>query len=100
MQFPDSRMPTEEERQGLIRMLYYALLEIRLLGPRGMSEQAADLADAFHEMPALLWSKEFSFNFFRKFLEGYHERDGASTFDYLAMLDEISKGATDDGVAI
>ena len=42
-------------------------------------------------MPALLWSEEFSFNFFRKFLEGYHEKYGVSNFNYLAMLDEISK---------
>ena len=28
--FPDSRMPTELERQQLCRMLYYALLEIRV----------------------------------------------------------------------
>jgi hypothetical protein len=39
---PDSRMPTERERQQLCRMLYYALLEIRGLGHNGKAEQAHD----------------------------------------------------------
>lgn len=93
-------MPTERERRKLIRMLRYALLEIRLLGYRGKPEQAADLADAFHEMPALLWSEDFRFSFFRKFLEGYHQKYPESDFDYRAMLNEIMKGARDDEAAV
>ena len=91
--FPDSRMPTELERQQLCRMLYHALLEIRRLGTFGKAKQASDLADAFHNLPVYLWSEEFSLAFFRTFLEGYHAKypEGAETFDYIAMLDKITK---------
>lgn len=89
--FPDSRMPTEHERQQLCRMLYYALLEIRALGHEGKSEQAHSLADAFHNLPVYLWSDAFSFSFFRQFLESYHRMYPARSdlFDYLKMLDQI-----------
>ena len=90
--FPDSRVLTEPERQKLTRMLYYALLEIRALGYEGKTEQAADLADAFHNLPAYLWREEFSFGFFRIFLEAYHQKyaEAGVKFNYLGMLDEIT----------
>ena len=91
--FPDSRMPTESERQKLSRMLFCALLEIRALGNEGKAEQAADLADAFHNLPTYLWSEDFSFSFFRTFLEGYQQKYSKSgvDFNYVRMLDEITK---------
>lgn len=89
--YPDSRMPTEEERKKLCEMLFRALLEIRLLGNNGEAEQAADLADAFHNLPAYLWSDTFSFNFFRQFLESYQEKYPEQGLKYLIMLDEITK---------
>jgi len=99
--FPDSRMPTERERQQLCQILYLALLEIRGLGHDGKAEQAHDLADAFHNLPAYLWSDAFSFSFFRRFLEGYQRRypDRAEIFDYLKMLDKITNegGALPEG---
>lgn len=88
--FPDARMPTDEERQKLTRMIYMTFLEIRVLGWEGKAKQAADLADAFHNLPTLLWSEDFSFKFFRKFLEGYYSKYPArGSFNYLKMLDEI-----------
>lgn len=92
--FPDSRMPTEWERQQLCQMLFYALIEMRGLGRFGKDEQVGDLADAFHNLPVYLWSEEFSFSFFRQFLESYHRRypERSEIFDYLAMLDKITKG--------
>lgn len=89
--FPDARMPTDEERQKLSKMIYDAFLEIRILGWQGKAEQAADLADAFHNLPVYLWSEDFSFNFFRKFLEAYHQKyPERGSFNYLKMLDEIT----------
>lgn len=89
----DSRMPTEQERQQLCQMLFHALLEIRGLGAFGKAQQAADLADAFHNLPVYLWSEDFSFGFFRRFLESYHQKypERTEMFDYLAMLDKIMK---------
>ncbi len=95
--FPDSRMPTEEKRQKLCKMLFYALLEIRELGNSGEAEQAADVADAFHNLPAYLWSDTFSFSFFRNFLQGYQEKYGEKVrFNYLTMLDAITKEQKED----
>jgi hypothetical protein len=86
--FPDARPLTERQRQWLCQMIYRALLEMRILGWGGKAEQAADLADAFHNLPAMLW-EDFSLDFFRKFLEAYRQKypDGGGA-GYLKMLDE------------
>lgn len=71
-------------------MLHWALIEMRGLGHQGKAEQAADLADAFHNLPVYLWSEDFSLSFFRKFLESYQSRySERGSFDYLKMLDEM-----------
>jgi hypothetical protein len=89
---PDARLLTERQRQELCKMLFNALLEIRILGWEGKATQAADLADAFHNLPVYLWSDEFSLNIFRQFLEGYQQiYPERGSFDYLKMLDEITK---------
>jgi hypothetical protein len=91
--FPDARMLTEPERQKLCKMLFYALLEIRGLGNAGKGEQAADLADAFHNLPAYLWSNNFSFRVFREYLAEYRQRypERETSYDYIKLLDEIMK---------
>ena len=87
---PDSRMPTDQERQELCQMLSFTLMEIRLLAWEGKAEQAADLADAFHNLPGNLWNDEFSFGFFRKYLEAYQEKyNGKTKCDYVKKLDKI-----------
>src|SRR4030095_897424 len=88
---PDARLLTERQRQELCRMLFNALLEIRAFGSEGKAQQAADLADAFHNLPIYLWSDQFSMSLFRKFLEEYQQRYLESGgFDYIKMLDEIA----------
>ena len=74
-------------------MLFYALIEIRGLGNNGKGEQAAELADAFHNLPAYLWSDGFSFKVFREYLAEYQNRypERGDTFDYIKTLDEITK---------
>jgi hypothetical protein len=89
---PDARSLTERERQELCEMLFNALVEIRGLGSEGKARQAADLADAFHNLPAYLWSDEFSLSVFRHFLEAYQQRyPERMGFDYVKGLDEIAK---------
>jgi aminoglycoside phosphotransferase len=89
---PDARSLTERERQELCKILFNALLEIRALGNEGKAEQAADVADAFHNLPIFLWSEQFSLNFFRRFLEEYQQKyQEAGRFDYVKMLDEMTK---------
>jgi hypothetical protein len=86
--FPDSRLPTDEQKKKLCHMLYMALLEIRTAGWDGRAQQAADLADAFHNLPIGLWHDDFSLDYFRQFLESYRQKY-LDSFNHLAELDEI-----------
>jgi hypothetical protein len=87
---PDARLLTEQERQELCKMLFNALLEIRGLGNEGKAEQAADVADAFHNLPVYLWSDQFSLSLFRCFLEEYQRKyQAAGCYNYVKMLDEM-----------
>jgi len=88
--FPDSQLPTDEQKRKLCHMLYMALLEIRAAGWDGRAQQAADLADAFHNLPMGLWHHDFSLDFFHQFLESYRHKYPDS-FDHLAALDEVRK---------
>jgi hypothetical protein len=47
----DAKPLTDLQRQHLCELIYDALLEIRLHGWEGRAEQAADLAEAFHNLP-------------------------------------------------
>src|SRR5262245_12280316 len=72
---PDARLLTEQQRQELCRMLFNALLEIRGLGSQGKAQQAADLADAFHNLPIYL--RNFLTLKERTFLPRFSTRQGA-----------------------
>jgi hypothetical protein len=87
-------MVTDEQREKLCNMLFFALLEIRGLGNNGKTQQAADLADAFHNLPVYLWTEDFSFAVFREFLQAYQQRYAETgCYDYLTMLDEVIEKA-------
>ncbi|HEY7183974.1 MAG TPA: hypothetical protein VIC84_21255 [Blastocatellia bacterium] len=87
---PDARPLTERERQELCKILFNALLEIRGLGNEGKAEQAADVADAFHNLPVYLWSDKFSLSLFRRFLEEYQQKyEKVECYNYVKMLDEM-----------
>lgn len=89
--FPDSSMLTDRQRQELCRMMYEAFLEIRILGWEGKAEQAAAVADAFHELPRVLWSENCSLVFLRGFLQAYSEKYPSGWGqNYMKRLDEIS----------
>ena len=86
----DSKPLTDQQRQRLGQMLYRALLEIRILGWQGKAQQAADLADAFHNLPFYLWRDDFRLSYFRIFLEEYRQKYAGETMcDYVRMLDQI-----------
>jgi hypothetical protein len=46
-------------------MLYRAFLQIRMMGWAGKAEQAAELADLFHNLPQEMWRDYFSVSFLR-----------------------------------
>jgi hypothetical protein len=88
----DARSLTEQERQELCKILFNALLEIRMLCRKGKTEQAADIVDAFHNLPIDLWSDKFSLSLFRRFLEEYQQKyQEDECYNYVKMLDEMTR---------
>lgn len=69
--FPDARLPSENQRRALSRLAYIAFLDMRILRRDGKGQQVADLAEAFHNLPLMLWTEEFSMDCQRNFLECY-----------------------------
>jgi hypothetical protein len=88
---PDSRVPNEAQHRKLCDMLHHALVEIRMLAGGGHGEQAADLADAFHNLPLEIGRNSFSVAFFREayVVPYYRKWPDRRLFDYIALLDEI-----------
>ncbi len=87
-----SQAPTEEQRRLLCEMMHGAFLEVRRLAWEGKSQQAADLAYAFHNLPVAMYSADFSWTVLRQDLETYqreYPRLAHSGRDYLAMLDFV-----------
>ena len=77
-------------------MIHHAFVELRLLGWAGHSEQAADLADAFHNISKEMYGwGSFSWDIFRGMLETYQHKWQATARvrDYVEMLDEIRRVA-------
>src|SRR5437762_3229252 len=80
----DARLPTEHERQGLSRLMYLAFCDLRGLAIEARAAQAKDLAEAFHNIPLLMYTADFSFKAFRGFLDHYQQKyAGKLSTDYL-----------------
>jgi hypothetical protein len=89
---------TDKQRALFGKMMYEAFVEIRNLAGVGLSEQAAALADAFHNLPLYLFSSDFSWETTRMFIGGYQKKYPrilndqvftGSYNDYLSMLERI-----------
>ena len=79
-------------------MIYWAFVEIRLLGSTGKAEQAADLADAFHKLPKEMWKEEFSLEYFRDaFLTDYQEKyPGDRIKNYIGVVNRMLEEGEDN----
>lgn len=88
-------LPTPTQREALCNLLHYAFVELRLLGWAARADQAADLADAFHNLPKEMWGwGNFNWDMTRGMLEAYQAKwHGHTQFDYVAMLDESRRVA-------
>ena len=86
---------SEAQVSALLHLVYRAFVDIRLLGCEGSSEQAADLADAFHNLPLALRGGDFDWDFHELLLAGYSEKYSSSKrpTDYDGLLKEIRSGA-------
>ena len=95
----DVRRLSEHQIRLMSKMLHRVLIEIRGLGRDGKAEQAADLADAFHNLPVYMFSDDFDWSLFRSFVEEYLTKYSLPKerwpFDYLTALDSIELGAKD-----
>ncbi|MCI0455656.1 MAG: hypothetical protein L0Z62_01585 [Gemmataceae bacterium] len=88
MSEPDA-LPNEKQRCCLCEMMAAAFIEIRMLGWGGHAQQAADLADAFHNLPREMYAwGVWRWDDLRRNLEDYQRRYNCSR-DYVRMLDEI-----------
>ena len=88
---------TDEHRKKLCELIHYALVEMRTLGWSGKSQQAADLADAFHNLPRDMWREDFALEFLRDaFLKDYQQKyPEAKVFNYVAAIDEMLTSGED-----
>ncbi len=80
------------QQQHLCEMLHCALSEIQYFTLAGKVQQAADLADAFHNLPRELWAEQFSLSYFRTaFIEPYYRRwPHVGLMDYRKALDDVA----------
>jgi len=89
--FDDARMPTETERQRLSRLMYVAFCDLRALALNGQTQQAKDLAEAFHNIPLLMHTNDFSFKAFRDFLETYQQKYAdKARYNYLQEWEKLN----------
>jgi hypothetical protein len=56
---------SNEQRVQLCELLYLPLLDMRRLGKGNKPEQAAALANAFHNLPTGMWRTDFGLEIFR-----------------------------------
>jgi hypothetical protein len=70
-------------------MLYRAFLQIRMMGAAGEAEQAAELADLFHNVPQDMWRDYFSVSFLRRCLLEYQSRYSYGVQTFLDLLNEV-----------
>ena len=93
--FDDARLPTDLERQHLARLMYLAFCDLRILtmNPQQV-QQSHDLADAFHNVPLLMYREDFSFRAFREFLERYQQQyEGKLLTNYLREWEKLNTAA-------
>ncbi len=71
--------------------MYLAFVDLRALILDGQSHQAKDLAEAFHNIPLLMHSGDFSFKAFQDFLKRYQQKyaDRAS-YNYLQEWEKLN----------
>ena len=89
-------MPTEQQRRLFCEMMHRAFVEMRGLGFRGKSEQAAALADAFHNLPITMYHPNFDWVMSRRYFEAYNRQyppgSETRTADYPETSPETRSG--------
>ena len=87
-------MLTENERKNLSRLMYFAFCDLRALALDCQTRQAKDLSEAFHNIPLLMYTADFSFKTFHDFLKNYQEKyEGKLRVDYLQEWQKLNSAA-------
>ncbi|MEM7791654.1 MAG: hypothetical protein AAF546_09660 [Verrucomicrobiota bacterium] len=97
-------LPTEEQRIKLHGLVAAAFIEIRLLGWAGESEQIADLADAFHNIPREIygwggWNVDITRAMLQSYQDKYHAKSYSGTTNYVSLFDTIFLPGGEQGAA-
>ena len=81
----------EEQIAKLLQMIHFAFTDIRMLAGQGKAEQAADLADAFHNLPDDMRKDEVALEQFRDlYLKPYFEKHPeGNAHNYIALVNNI-----------
>lgn len=87
-------LPTEEQRIKLHELVAAAFIEIRLLGWAGESEQVADLADAFHNIPREIygwggWNIDITRGMLQSYQDKYHAESYSGKTNYVSLFNAI-----------
>jgi hypothetical protein len=88
----------EDQTALLLEMIHFAFLDIRALCYLGNAAQAADLADAFHNLPKDLKAERVVLEQFREeYLKPYHEKyPGNTTWNYVKLINQILEHGDND----
>lgn len=93
---------SEIQRRDLCDLLGRALVQIRGLSRMGNYQQAADLADATHSLPTMLYSPIFSWEALETFFVSYHKMyppaQPGDYYDYLSAIRSIRDTTTAEGL--
>ena len=80
---------TRQDHVNLGELIAFAFIEPRMLGWEGKAEQVADLADAFHNLPRVMFWDNFDWSMARGMMQSYLNKWPDHRYDYVAMLDAI-----------
>lgn len=81
----------DAQRQKLGELIHDVLVEIRELGWNGKAEQAADLADAFHNLPNDMWDDDLALEqFCDLYLKDYQKKyPVGGLYDYSVRIQNV-----------
>jgi hypothetical protein len=87
----------DDQIAKLLELIHFAFTDLRMLAWQGKTEQVADLADAFHNLPKEIRTDTVILEQFRDlYLKPYHEKHPEGfVFNYIALVNKILADSND-----
>jgi hypothetical protein len=80
----------EAQRKKLGELIHNVLVEIRELIRKGKAQQAAELADAFHNLPNDLWDDDLALEqFCDLYLKDYLTKYPREIYDFEGLIEQV-----------